>query len=163
DGHGGAFLASTVGGHLEQAVQVLHVDSSSVITSSWGMWLSWGIGPVMCSDDSGGGIVAWRTDGIAMRRVPVDPANPGWWGAARAWGSDRTRHGSGGPGGALAVWLDSPSGSPQSHAQPVTRRGPAPGWPGGGLLLSPHPADAGMVRYIAGAAERYSSVASDGS
>src|SRR4029450_13788763 len=72
---------------------------------------------------------------------------------------------SDGSGGAILAWQDRDrEGAEHPHVLRMLEDGtPAPGWPAGGMILSPGPTAAPRAKWLNGYPIRYSSIVADGS
>ena len=175
DGAGGAFIAWERDNITANIICAEHVAGSG--QGQWGMVFvdpsflnKWSHS--MCSDDSGGVIVANIVEGSTVHAKRITAAGvgaPGWPAdgalVCGASGShDATGIVSDGAGGAIVVWEDGRNGAyEQVYAQHLNRDGTiAPGWPADGLVVSASPTAPGQER-LDSVPRRFSSVIADGS
>jgi len=178
DGAGGVFVAYQRLSLVSNNVVVKRLDAGGALAAG-PTYLATGYRSdtehSLCSDDSGGVIVAWAAWGgydydIVAQRVRRDGTiAPGWPAAAApvctAPGHQRaTGIVEDGAGGAIIVWQDARNGTfDQVCAQRVMRDGSiAAGWPANGRPVCVYPSDPGIYRYNGSYSESFSSVAPDG-
>ena len=168
DGSGGVLIAWTYIDRYSDYVHVTHYLANGAFGG--GPFNSYGYWPQICSDGNSGGFVSCYGSVKLWHFLGSGTMDPRWPAAGNVLSSypPSAEFGglcSDGAGGVFAAWLEQ-RGSPayQYVIQHVTDSSAfAPGWPAGGLVLSPYSCQAGGLRDGPGYFDqRFSSIVPDG-